>query len=411
LKILVIHQYYLRPGDGGGGRFNELARWWRRAGHSVQIVAGQVHYASGVRGARGWVERVEEDGVAVSRVWTPDTWRAGFVGRGAAMGGWAAVATLETWRLASEADVIIASSPSLMAALPGMAAGLRGKPWIFEVRDLWPESAVAMGVVAEGGVMARGLYALEAASYQRATKICAVTPAIRDDILARGLAAPERVVVIPNGAELELFSPGPPDAALRAELGWGERFVALYLGAHGLANGLDQLVDAAHALRDRPDILLVGMGDGPERARLMTLTEQRGLEAQLMWLGSVAREEVGRYLRSAGCGLVVLRGSPTFRTVYPNKLFDAMACGVPVVCNVEGAAAALVADAGAGLCVAPERPDALADAIRWLADHRDEGAQMGHDGRAYVASNFAREQLAAAYLEVLERACAQGGER
>lgn len=404
MKILVIHQYYLRDGDSGGGRFNELARWWRRAGHEVTVIAGQVHYASGERGGRGWVERE----VGVSRVWTPDTWRAGFLGRAAAMTGWSLAATLEALRLARDADVIIASSPSLMAALPGMiAAGAHRKPWIFEVRDLWPESAVTMGVLRADSAATRALYMLEAAACHAATRVCAVTPAIAADIAARGLAPAARIATIPNGAELELFEPGPADDTL----GWGDRFVALYLGAHGLANGLDQLIDAAALLAARPDVMIVAMGAGPERAGLIAETARRGLSDQLVWLPAVPREQVARYLRSAGCALVVLRGAPTFRTVYPNKLFDAMACARPVVSNVAGAAAALVAEARAGLNVAPEDPAALASAITWLADHRDEAAQMGHDGRAYVASRFAREQLARDYLDLLTHAVEDFGSK
>jgi glycosyltransferase involved in cell wall biosynthesis len=323
------------------------------------------------------------------------------------MGGWAAGASALALRLGRWADVVVASSPSLLAALPGMAAGVVGKPWVFEVRDLWPESAVAMGVLAPDGLLTRVLYGLEAAACGGAARVVAVTPAIGADLVRRGLVAGERVAVIPNGADLELLSPGEPEEALMEELGWSGRFVALYLGAHGLANGLDQLIDAAEALGEREDILIVAMGDGPERGRLIEETARRGLSKRLHWLPSVPRGEVVRYLRGAGCGLAVLRGASTFRTVYPNKLFDAMACGKPVVCNIEGAAAELVREASGGLCVEPEAPEALAGAICWLADHRDEAARMGQDGLRHVRERFSRERLARAYLELLNQVFAE----
>jgi glycosyltransferase involved in cell wall biosynthesis len=261
-----------------------------------------------------------------------------------------------------------------------------------------------MGVLSERGAFTRLLYALEAMSCRRADRVCVVTPRIGDDLLStRRLIRAEQLLYIPNGAELALFGPGEADEALRAALGWSGRFVALYTGAHGLANGLDQLIDAAERLRDwgRADILIVALGDGPRREALREETTRRGLGAWVQWLDAVPRAEVPRYLRSADAGLVVLRGVATFQTVYPNKLFDALASGRAVVCNVEGAASALVEEAGAGRCVEAERPDAIACALCELADDRDATRQMGHDGYAYVSSRFSREELAHRYLEAL----------
>ncbi len=397
MRILVIHQYYLRPEQGGGARFNDMTRRWADAGHEVHVLAGQVHYASGARHADyagRWLVRERDGAVSVWRAYTPPSFHRGFVGRAAAFIGFAVGATAALARL-PRPDVIIASSPSLLTLIPGLlGARAFGAPMIFDVRDLWPESAITTGVLKPHTPLARLLYALEARGYQDAARVVAVSPGIARDILTRGLAP--HVEVIPTGAALLAEDGATP----QAPPDWAGKFVALYAGAHGLANGLDVLLEVAAILRERADILIVAAGDGPERARLMRLSEDRALE-NLAWMPPVDRATMRALWRAASCGLVVLRDVPTFRTVYPNKLFDAMATARPVVCAVAGEASALVERAGAGLCVPPQDAPAIASAILTLADDPERARTMGAAGHALVTLEFDRARLAARYLELI----------
>jgi glycosyltransferase involved in cell wall biosynthesis len=168
-----------------------------------------------------------------------------------------------------DADVVIGTSPPLIVAFPAWAAARRsGAALIFEIRDLWPESAITTGVLKEGATLTRILYAVERWACRSADKINVLTPAFRDDLVRRGLAPADKIAFIPNGADVSHFTPGPRENDSRRALGWGDRFVVMYAGAHGRANALSQLVEAAERLRNRPDILIACVGDGPERASL-----------------------------------------------------------------------------------------------------------------------------------------------
>lgn len=411
MHLLIIHQYFLRPGEGGGARFNELSRRWADAGHQVTVLAGQVHYATGFKPEAERARLVvthHHDGARVLRAFTPGTFRRSMLDRALALGafGLSAIAAAEVAVDWDSVDVVLASSPSLIVAVPALwARVVRGLPVIFEVRDLWPESAITTGVIGPSGLSARALYALEAQMCRRASWINAVTPAIAADLLRRGLATSDRLSVIPNGADLELFArPLPPRQHTRARLGWADdELIALYVGAHGLANHLDQLIELAHLASTRaPGLRIVALGDGPERAGLIARTPPHLLQSgALTWHPPVPREAIPQWLDAADVGLVVLRDVPTFRTVYPNKLFDVMAAGRPLVSNVLGDAQALIADADAGLTVPPEDPHAMLTALLTLRDDPARREAMGERGRAFVRERFSREVAASRYLEVM----------
>jgi len=309
---------------------------------------------------------------------------------------------------------VIATSPPLVAAIPGWIAARVSRypvPWIFEVRDLWPESAITTGVLKAGSLLTKALYGLEKWACWSASKINVLTPAFQADMEGRALAPSSKFCFVPNGADTEAFRPGPRDNEMRKELGWGDRFVVMYAGAHGRANALHQLVDAAAELRDRPDILIACVGDGPERLGLAQEAERRGLE-NIRFHGSRPKECMPEIVNACDVGVAVLQNNPTFRTVYPNKVFDYMACARPVLLAIDGAARKLVCDqAKAGVFAEPENAQAIASAIRFLADNPDEGTVMGESGRRWVLANASRDALAARYLDVLQGLVAAGSPR
>jgi glycosyltransferase involved in cell wall biosynthesis len=311
----------------------------------------------------------------------------------------------------AEADVVIGTSPPLVVIFPAwFLARLRRAPLVFEIRDLWPENAITTGVLRRDSALAKLLFGIERWACRTADLVNVLTPAFREDLIARGLAADDKIVFVPNGADPGLFRPGPRANAVRERYGWGDRFVVLYAGAHGRANAVDQLLDAAFLLRDRPDILIATVGDGTERARLADEAKARGLD-NVMFCGPQPKEDMPAFINACDVGAAVLQNNPTFRTVYPNKVFDYMACERPTLLAIDGVARRLVCDeARAGVFAEPEDAASIAAAIRQLAADPAGCAEMGRRGRAWVLSNATRDALAARYLGILERLVMGGRE-
>ena len=408
MNILVFHQYYLMPGQAGGSRFNELARLWSDAGHEVTVIAGTVDYGTGTspEGYRGrWITEERDGPVRVLRCHVPTTYAKSYAGRMWAFFGFTLSAGTAALR-ERHSDVVIATSPPLITPIPAwIAARLRARPakLIFEVRDLWPESAITTGVLKEGAGLTRLLYRLERWACESADAINVLTPAFRDDLIRRGLAPASKISLVPNGADVALFRPGPRDNAVRTELGWGDRFVVMYAGAHGRANAVGQLVDAAALLRDRPEILIACVGDGPERKAAQTRARELGL-TNIVFHGSQPKARMPAIVQACDVGAAVLQNNPTFRTVYPNKVFDYMACARPTLLAIDGAARALVCDqAQAGIFAQPENGKAIAEAIRKLAADPALCQSLGQSGHAYVHANCTREVLAQKYLDEMAR--------
>ncbi len=394
------------PGQPGGSRFNEMARLWTEQGHEVIVIAGTVDYASGKVPERyqgHWITKENDGAVLVYRCHVPATYAASYLGRMWAFLGFTLSASTAALR-APRPDVVIATSPPLVATIPGWIAARvsrRPVPWIFEVRDLWPESAVSTGVLRAESPLTKLLYGLERWACRSSSKINVLTPAFQSDMEKRALAASAKFCFVPNGADTEAFWPGPRDNETRRQLEWGDKFVVVYAGAHGRANALDQLVEAASDLRDRPDILIACVGDGPERQRLAEQAASRRLQ-NIRFHGARPKALLPQIVNACDVGAAVLQNNPTFRTVYPNKVFDYMSCARPVLLAIDGAARSLVCDqAKAGIFAEPENPKALASAIRFLADHPETRVEMGTNGRRWVLANASRDVLARRYLNLM----------
>ncbi len=416
MKIGIIHQYYLLPGASGGSRFNEMAAQWAAAGCEVTVIAGTVDYATGRSPEKyhGRLLTEEMDGdVRVVRCDVPSSYTKGYLGRMWAFLGFVFSSTAAVRKL-GDVDVVVATSPPLITALPGYLASRtrRSRPrWVFEIRDLWPESAVTTGVLGEKSLLTRMLYRLEAWAYRQADHITVLTPAFTNDIVERGLAAEAKISLMPNGADLRLFSPAERHNTVRRELDWGDRFVVMYAGAHGKANALDQLVHTAELLREREDILIACVGDGPERSRLADEAAAKGL-TNIVFHGAMPKARMPEVVNACDVGAAVLQQNKTFLTVYPNKVFDYMACSRPVLLGIDGVARELVCDqAEAGLFAEPENAAALAAAITTLADDPELCRAQGERGLAWVRQNASREGIGQRYLELLRSLAGRSPER
>lgn len=392
MNILWINHFAVAPTEGGGTRHFELGRELVRMGWGVTIAASDFNlqlrrYVRRESAADRALRSETLDGVQFDWLWaapyTGNNWRR--------VWNWLSFCrSLLTHRgNHNRPDVVIGSSPHLFAALAGERLARRwGVPFVFEVRDLWPESIVAAG--GRKGPAYHVFSLIARYLYRRADRIVVLASGSAVRIAQQGASA-DRIVYVPNGADVGAFS-----EIHLASRSTSSDFTLLYAGAHGPANGLDVVLDAAEILKDRGDIHFLLLGDGPVKASLETSARARQL-SNVEFRAPVAKREMPALMASVNAGLMVLRDSPLFAFgVSPNKLFDYLSAALPVVCNVPGDVAAMVKSAGAGEQATDGSARALAEAILRLRDRSsNEQAEMGRSGRAWVEREHGRPILAA----------------
>ena len=300
-------------------------------------------------------------------------------------------------------DVIVATSPQLLCALAGWwLAFWKRVPFMFEVRDLWPESLAAVGAGGEGTMLHRTLGAIAGFLYRRAKRIVVVSPAFKDHLMRYWNVPAEKISVVENGVETDLFRSDPAAIEVRKELHLEGRFLVCYIGTMGNAHGLETLIDAAEDLQSTlPQALFLLIGEGAEKEHIVDLARARGL-TNVQFLEQQPRERIPAYVSAADLCLVMLKKTELFKTVIPTKLLEYMACERPVIVAVDGQARAIVEEAGGGLFVEPENSPALAQVIRNLANDEQRRRQMGASGRRYIIDKFSREKTARDYIAVLK---------
>ncbi|GAB4500076.1 MAG: glycosyltransferase family 4 protein [Anaerolineales bacterium] len=406
MNILYLSQYFPPEAGATQTRAYEMGRNLVKMGHTVTMIAEVPNHPSGIippeyRG-KLW-ERAELEGMEVIRVWVKASPVKNFANRMAFYLTYMLNATLAGLFLARKRyDVLLVTSPPLFVGAAGLALHfLRQIPMVFEVRDLWPESAVALGELKNPKAIALATR-LEEACYAQARRVVVVTEGIRSRLLKRGLP-PEKIALIPNGANTQMFGYNPQARArLRAEWGFTPNtFVAMYAGIHGIAQGLETVLHAADKLRQHPQVQFVLVGDGPERAGLQHLAQQLNLP-NLRFLGEQARQNMPALLSAADTALIPLRKLELFKGALPSKVFDAWACERPVLLSVDGEARAALESCAGGWYVPPEDADALSAAVlRLAALPEGERAAMGLRGRAFTEQNFSRAAQARALGELL----------
>jgi glycosyltransferase involved in cell wall biosynthesis len=302
--------------------------------------------------------------------------------------------------------VVIATSPQILVGLAGWVVGtLRSLPWVFEVRDLWPESLVGVGQTTAGSLLYRSVGQVANFLYRRATHIVVDGEWKRRHLIQQGLEA-RRISVMRNAVEedycLDPLSHRGRQARqeLRQELGLRDQFVLLYAGTLGMAHGLETVLLAAERLRDRGEVVFLLMGEGAEREQLLERSRELRL-TNVHFLGKQPRERVPVYLAAADACVVPLRRSEVFKTAIPSKMLEAMAAAKPVILGVEGEAKEILLGAQAGIAVPPDDSGALAEAILRLCQHPELGRTLGANGRRAVREKYSRPQQAKAYLELL----------
>ncbi len=301
-------------------------------------------------------------------------------------------------------DVITATSPQLLVALAGWwIAFARNVPFVFEVRDLWPESLIAVGVGREDSLLHRALAKIAGFLYGRADLIVVVSPAFREHLIEHWRVPEEKIAVVENGVETDLFAPQSEasNQAIRRQLNAEGKFLVCYIGTMGNAHGLETLLEAAsHLKHANPKILFLLVGEGAEKERIKSQAQQQGL-SNVLFVDQQPREKIPAFVSAADACLVLLKKNDVFRTVIPTKMLEFMSCARPVILGVEGQAKEIVEAARAGLVIEPENAEALMQAIRTLIASPGLGAQLGQQGREYILKQFSRGQTAEKYVQIL----------
>lgn len=397
MRILYLSQYFPPEAGATQTRAYEMASNLVELGHRVTVLAEIPNHPSGIvpleyRGKM--FQREMMSGIDVIRVWVKASPVKNFRNRMLFYMSYMMAAVLAGMLVArGHYDLVYASSPPLFVGGAGLALRfLKGLPMVFEVRDLWPESAMVLGEISHPLAIAWSTR-LEEACYRRARAIVVVTQGIKQRLIQRGLS-PSKLAFIPNGSNVEMFRYLPQERArLRSELGLGEGFIAIYAGIHGLAQGLETVVEAARLLQDEPDVHLLLVGDGPRKAALQELAAKYSIR-NLRFLPEQPRERIPGYLSAADLALIPLKAVELFKGALPSKMFDAWACERPVLLSVDGEARRILEEAGGGLFVPPEDPCQMAEAILRLKESAEERQLMGQQGREYTEVNFSSRQLA-----------------
>ncbi len=402
VRILFVSHYYPPEVNAPANRVHEHARAWAKDGHQVTVLTGVPNHPRGALfpGYRNrWLQQEWIEGVHVVRTWMYLTANEGFLRRTANYVLFMLSAILASFRL-ERPDIVVGTSPQFFCGIAGsVIARLARRPFVLEVRDLWPDSIVQLGQIRSRRLIAL-LEAIETALYRSAAGVVVLTRAFARHVAARGVPA-ERIELVYNGIDGERFHPMPASPELLARHGLAGRFCVAYVGTLGLAHGLVTVLEAAERL---PEVRFLFIGDGADRARLEQEAKKRGIE-NVLFTGLLPRAEIPAWLASIDVLLVMLRDLAVFETVIPSKIFEYLAQERPVILAApkRGEIRAMVEQAGAGFCIDPEQPDALAAAIEAIRAQPDEARARARRGREWVERDFRRDALAGRMAAFLAR--------
>ena len=396
LHILLVHQSFILPGESGGTRHYEFASRWVKAGDRVTVIAPMHALFTGERLPQ---PASDVSGITVVRVRSSHTQSNSFVARVWSFLGFAASSFVAAMRV-KDVDVVLGTTPPIFQACSAaLAAFLRRKPFVLEIRDLWPEFAIALGVF-RNPLLVWMAHCLERFLYRSADHIIVNSPAYKGYLIEKRSLAAERITCVPNGVDGSMFASASDGASFRERFALRDRFVVTYAGAMGIANGLESLIEVAEKLKSRSDVCLLLVGDGRERAKLEAMARGRGLQ-NLIFAGPQPKNLMPAVLAASDACIAILKNIPMFTTTYPNKVFDYMAAGKPTVLAIDGAIREVMEAAGGGIFCPPEDADAVAAAIVRLADDREGARRMGAAAREYVQRHFDRDEHAREFGEIL----------
>lgn len=389
MKILLINQVFVSPNEPGHTRHFEMGKYLKERGHELVIIASDLNYQTGQRTVerRGLYAEQNFDGVHVLRSYIYPAIHRSYFWRVIAFFSFMFSSILTALRV-KDVDLVLGTTPPIFQAVSAwVVATLRRKPFLLEVRDLWPEFGISMGVLKNPLIIALSRW-LENFLYKRATHILVNSPAYREYMLGKGVPA-DKVTYIPYGTDVDMFNPSIDGSSIRKELGLEDKFVVLYAGALGQANDIDTLLRAAERLKQEEDVSFVLFGDGKERARLESEAKNKNLH-NVIFAGTRPKRDMPLIVASADACLAILQDIPAFRTTYPNKVFDYMAAGRASIIVIDGITRELIESSQGGVFVKPADDAMLAQKILWLARNPEQVKEMGANARDYLIKNLDR---------------------
>src|SRR5258708_8162293 len=389
MKILYVSQYFPPEMGAPAARAAELAQHWAEAGHDVSILTGFPNHPTGVV-PREWRSRLhrlsyrEKTGrVDVFRTWLWPLPNRKAHERMRNYASFCLSAGLRGLGIARP-DVIIATSPQLLVGLSGWWLSFAKRvPFVFEVRDLWPESLIAVGAGDGQSLLHKSLSSLPDFLYHRSDRIVVVSPAFKEHLIKHRHVPSDKISIVQNGVETSLFAPSRGDAnhRLRQRIGAEDRFLVCYVGTMGWAHGLETLLDAATELQTQnPNVLFILIAEGADKERIESIAQSRVLH-NIRFFDQQPRETIPAFISASDACLVLLKKTDVFKTVIPTKMLEFMSCARPVILGVDGQARKIVEDAGAGIVIEPENAEALVWAINQLSAERELGNALGQKGR------------------------------
>jgi glycosyltransferase involved in cell wall biosynthesis len=405
MHILFLSHYFPPEVNAPATRTYEHCRQWVKDGHAVTVVTCAPNHPQGrvYEGYRNqFFYRETQDGIQVVRIWTYVTANEGFLKRTLNYVSYMVSAIVVAFFL-PKADVVLSTSPQFFNGLAGYVVGrLRRIPWILEIRDLWPESILAVGAIKNRTII-RMLERVELLAYRKADRIVPVTDSFKAYMLRKGIEG-DKIVVVKNGVDLRQYKPLTGRNSVAHELGLQGKFVVSYFGTHGMAHHLETMLHAAQELVGRQDIVFLLVGDGAERQTLVSMRKAMGLDNVVM-LDQQPKSRMREFWALSDVSLVLLKKSDLFKTVIPSKIFESLAMEKPIILGVEGESADLVRDAQAGICIEPEQAKELACRILELSRDREWCRRLGANGHRYVMDHFDRIVLARKLVSVMAAVC------
>jgi glycosyltransferase involved in cell wall biosynthesis len=399
MHILIVHQAFVALDEAGGTRHYELARHLAACGHQMTVIASQISYLTGTAksGRSKWVEKEQpEPGITILRTYTYSALHRSFVHR---------VFSFFSFMFSSfwvglgvrQVDLVWGTSPPIFQGFSAwLLARLKRVPFLFEVRDLWPDFAIAVGVLRNKLLIRLSLW-LERFLYRHADQVMVNSPGYVEHLRSRGA---KQVTLIPNGADVSMFTPEDDGAKFRQQHNLGGHFVVLYAGAHGMSNDLGVVISAAEQTA-AGQVSYVFVGDGKEKAALQAQAAEKRLQ-NVLFLPPVPKNEMSAVLAGADACIAILKPIDLYKTTYPNKVFDYMAAGRPILLVIDGVIRQVVEDAQAGIFIPPGDAAALAQAAQNLAADPQRARRLGLSGRCYLEAHFDRAQLAEQLRHLLE---------
>lgn len=405
MKIHIVTQYYPPEIGAPQARLSEMAEFWASAGHDISVFTAFPNHPHGKIPKRYnkklFVKEII-NGVIVYRHWIYATPNEGFVKKTLSHISFMLSLIIFSLRRGDRPDIIIGSSPAFFMMISVYLMGkARNIPYIFEVRDLWPGIFIELGVL-RNKYMINALESIEKFLYRNSIHVVTVTKGFADNIIKRGISS-SKVSVFTNGVDLEKYYPGPVNNNLYFDLQINpNNYVVLYIGAHGISQGLRVLLDVSKNLEEQKEIVFIFVGEGAEKKQLIEYAKKHNIK-NVRFVPGQKKEKVIEYYRLANIILVPLKNIKGFQTFIPSKIFEIMACGKPIIASLAGEAASILEESGASYIVEPENTTELKDAIEDSLLNEEKRISMGISGIKFVARHYNRKIIASNYLSQIRQ--------